>query len=401
VARRLRIDGVGAPLVTVAGTNGKGSSVSYLEALALAHGLTPGCYVSPHLLRYNESVRIGGQPVSDAVLCEAFARVEAARQGEALTAFESRTLAAMLVLRAARPDLMILEVGLGGRLDAVNLFDPDVALITAVGLDHREWLGGTREAVAREKAGIMRPGRPAVCSDPGSVELLAPLARERSARALMVGADFRYGLAPASPGAAARWGLRIGARCFRDLPPPALAGRHQYANAAGAVVAFSVLTPSPRGLEEDALRQALTGVRAAGRLQRLEGLADAWVDVAHNPHAAGALAEWLAGGPPADAVCAMYADKDVEGTLAAVAPRVARWHLAGLPPPRGAPAARLAAAVEAVAPAAPARRYADVAAAWAAARGCAEGGGRVLAFGSFETCRRVLRLERSGASLDT
>ena len=397
VAARMGIDGPGAALITVAGTNGKGSSVAFLEALAIAHGITPGCYQSPHLLRYNESVRVGGHAVSDAVLVDAFARVEAARGDSALTAFEHRTLAALDILRRAAPELVILEVGMGGRLDAVNLLDADVALITAVGLDHREWLGDTLQAVAREKSGIMRAGRPVVCSDPGSAALLAPLAAGAGAHALLAGEHYHFGAHEGD----GRWWLESSVGRFDALPPPRLAGAHQRANAAGAVMAWQALGPRVPALDADALRRALAAAWVAGRLQRVPGTADAWVDVAHNPQAAAALAGWLAQGPQAHVLCAMYRDKDLEDTVSAIAPCAAEWHLAGLAPPRGAPVERLAEALAAAAPGARRTLHPDVAAAWTALRPRVRRGGRVVAFGSFETARGVLRLESPGTTLDT
>lgn len=396
VAARMRLDLASAPLITVAGTNGKGSTVACLEALALAHGLKPACYVSPWLLRYNESVRVGGVAVGDAALVAAFQRVEAARQGVALTAFEYRTLAAASIIAEAAPDLAILEVGLGGRLDAVNLFDADVAVITSIGLDHRDWLGDTLDAVAREKAGILRRGRPVVCADGDAGALLAPLAAAAGARLVLAGRDYRFGASQRG------WWLQLPERRFDALPPPALDGGHQRANAAGAVAAFGLA----RGTVPDAagVAAALRAVHERGRLERLPGSPERRVDVAHNPQAAGALARWLAERPARGrvlAVCGMFADKDMAGTLALLAPWVHGWHLAPLSPPRGAGVDALACALTQAAPAARALRFADVESAWSAACAAAEGDDLVLAFGSFETARRVLRLESPPATLDT
>jgi len=395
VAARMGLHRPGPALLSVAGTNGKGSVVVLLEALLRAHGLRTGCYLSPWLLRYNESVRVDGAEVDDAALLDAFAAVEAARAGVALTAFEFRTLAAVHLLRASGVDVLVLEVGLGGRLDAVNLFDAAVSVITTIGLDHREWLGDTLAAVAREKAGIARRGRPLVGCDAASGPLLEPLAREHGARLLLAGRDYAFG----DDGDGGGWWFRSAGEELRGLPPPALAGDHQRANAAGALSAFlasGLAPPSPARAA-----RAIAGARLAGRVERLPGPGWRCVDVAHNPQAAGALARWLRAHSPAlplHAVCAMYADKDLPATLAPIVPEAACWYLAPLPAPRGASAERLGSALHA--PAGEVRSFESVERAWTAASRAARGA-RVLAFGSFETVRRVLRLESAGGCLDT
>lgn len=401
VAARMGLDRWRTPLITIAGTNGKGSTVACLEALALACGVLPGCYVSPWLLRYNESVRIGGHEVDDQVLLDAFARVEAARQDVPLTAFEYRTLAAVDVIRSSCAGLAVLEVGLGGRLDAVNLFDATVAVITSLGLDHREWLGDTLASVAREKAGILRPGRPVVCADPACTPLLEPLVRAHGALPWLGGREVCITRKDDS------WSLRWGERRLDALPAPLLDGEHQYLNAAAALVAFDLSEVGT--LDRERAGQALASSRIRGRLERLAGPRERRVDVAHNPQAASVLAQWMRArfaGARVFAVCAMYADKDHRATLRALAPGVSRWYLADLPPPRGATARELAAALDEIAPGAAVRCFASVEQAWCAASVIdADGDGRdadlVLAFGSFETARRVLRLESTAGSLET
>jgi dihydrofolate synthase/folylpolyglutamate synthase len=397
---------LGMPLITVAGTNGKGSTVAFLEALALSFGVVPACYQSPWLLRYNESVRVAGRDVGDRVLTDAFRRVEAARADVALTAFEYRTLAAADVIRASGAGLAVLEVGLGGRLDAVNLFDASVAVITSIGLDHREWLGDTLESVAREKAGILRPGRALVCADADSTPLLAPLAAAAGAVPWLGGREVRITAQQAA------WSLHWGERALHGLPAPALAGQHQYINAAAAVVAFDLSAVADCVADPAPVARALTAAGVRGRLERLPprpGLPERRVDVAHNPHAAAVLARWLQqrfAGARVHAVCAMYADKDHRETLRVLAPFVSAWFLADLPPPRGATARQLRAALAALAPAACAHGFDTVEQAWQAAVSTAAGAGTnradlVLALGSFETARRVLRLESTAGSLET
>ena len=306
VARRMGLRDPGAPLILVGGTNGKGSVVAFLEALARAHGLRAGCYTSPWLLRYNESVRVAGRELPDAEIIASFERVEAARRGAAITAFEARALAAAWAIRASEPELAVMEVGLGGRLDAVNVFHAAVAVIASIGLDHCEILGETLEQIAREKAGIMRRGRAAISADPASNRWLRPLAGE--AGALFHGAQeqYRFGTQPGG------WWLRVAGRHLDALPLPSLLGEHQIANAAGAIAAFA-LAPVPRlELEPQAVAAAMHDVRLRGRLEPLPGPGRRWVDVAHNPGAASALARWLStSSPPGPlhAVCAMRAGK--------------------------------------------------------------------------------------------
>ncbi len=381
------------PVVAIAGTNGKGSCAVMLEALLAARGARVGSYLSPHLLRYNERVRIAGREAGDEALCAAFAAVERARSGVALTAFEFATLAAVWLLREAGVEVGVLEVGLGGRLDAVNLFDPAVAVITTIDLDHREWLGGDREAVAAEKAGILRPGRPLVCADPDPPRALLAAARERGARLLRIGAEFRYRVE-----ADGSWAWRgPGARLER-LAPPGLHGEFQYRNASAALAAAACL--EPWGLPEaGAASRALAGVRLPGRIEALAGPVRCVADVAHNRQAVAALAAWLAGEPCPGrtlAVCAMLADKDPVGLVEAFAASADAWYLAGLGGPRGDDGSALAGALAGRAAAGAVHRHPDVPAACRAALAAARPGDRVVAFGSFLTARAALTVFASG-----
>lgn len=323
------------PVITVGGTNGKGSVCAYLEAMLLAAGIRVGCYTSPHLLRYNERVRIAGQEAMDEALCRAFAAVESVRSDIPLTYFEQGTLAALWLFRQANVEAVILEVGLGGRLDAVNIWDPECAVVTSVDLDHQAFLGDTREAIGFEKAGIFRPGRPAVCGDPVPPTSLLEHARDLGARLLRLDRDMRI------EEQGETWSLRVNEAVFPALPRPAMVGAHQLANAACAIAALETLRhrlPVPR----QALRHGLVQARQPGRFQVVGRQPLRILDVAHNPHAARALAANLASlgartgeGGRIIAVLAMLSDKDVGGVIEPLLPLVGSWHVAGLAGPRG------------------------------------------------------------------
>lgn len=283
-----------ALVITVGGTNGKGSCCAMLEAILLAEGYRVGCYTSPHLLRYNERVRVDGKDVADEALVEAFDAVEAARGDTPLTYFEHGTLAAWEVFRRQAPDVVILEVGLGGRLDAVNVFDADCALVTGIALDHMDYLGDTREAIGFEKAGIFRAGRPAVCGDPQPPASLLEHAEAIGAQLWISGRDFGFG------GDRQQWGYwryqappAQGALVKRGgLAYPALRGANQLLNAAAVMTVLDAVRDRiPVSMQ--AIRQGLMLVEVPGRFQVLPGRPAVVLDVAHNPQAAGVLAENL------------------------------------------------------------------------------------------------------------
>lgn len=368
-------------VVTVAGTNGKGSACAFLEAILAAHGLRAGVYTSPHLVDFRERIRIAGREADAGDIVAALERVEAARGETSLTYFEFTTLAALDLFRRAALDVAVLEVGLGGRLDATNVVDADVAVVTSVGLDHAEWLGHDRDSVAREKAGIARRGRPLVVGEAEPTAGLLAAAGEIGARALRAGTDF--GWQPDSKG----WSAWTGAWRGRALPPPALAGGYQRANAATALAAIDALGLA---LDTGAVERGLRAARIPGRFEVRPGTVEIVLDVAHNPDAAATLVRALAERPPpgrTHAVVAMYRDKDVAGVLAALRPAVDAWFLADLPAPRGATAAALATALGAATPAPV--QAADPAAAFAAARAAARPGDRIVVAGSFGTVAAV------------
>lgn len=374
-------------VITVGGTNGKGSCCAMLEAMLLHAGYHVGCYTSPHLLRYNERVRIGGREIEDEILCRAFERIEAARGDTSLTYFEFGTLAAVMAFGEAGVDVAILEVGLGGRLDAVNVFDADCALVASVDLDHQDYLGHTREAIGLEKAGIFRAGRPAVCADAEPPTTLVAHAREIGADLMVIDCDFGY---VAEPQQWRYWGPG-GKR--HGLPYPALRGAFQLGNAAACLTALDCLRGSLPVTAQD-VRGGLLQAEVAGRFQVLPGRPQVILDVAHNPHAARALTANLASMPTGGrtlAVCAMFKDKDIAGVVAATRPYITDWLVADAEGTRGASAAQLAAVLAHAGASAPVAQYSNVAAAWHAACNLAADNDKIIVFGSFLTVAAVMR----------
>ncbi len=377
------------PVITVAGTNGKGSTCAMLEAILTAAGYRVGLYTSPHLLRYNERVRIGGLEADAAALVASFARVEAARtesgDNTRLTYFEFGTLAAVDLFLRSAVDVLVLEVGMGGRLDAVNVFDADCAIVTSVGLDHMDYLGNTREAIGYEKAGIFRAGRPAVIADPEPPASVLAHAQSTGAKLLCIGRDFGYAR---ERGHWSFWGP-AGRRS--GLPEPALQGAIQLQNASAVLAALD--TQDERlPVSADALRRGLTGVRLGGRFQLLPGRPTLVLDVGHNPQAAAVLAQNLADLGPCSgtaAVFGMLRDKDIAGVVKLLVRHIDRWYACTLPPPRGAQASELAqalrqAGVDRV------REFENPARAYAAACSAAAENDRIIVFGSFHTVADVI-----------
>lgn len=401
VAGRLGPHKPATQVITVGGTNGKGSTVAFIESIARAAGLKVGAYTSPHLLRYNERVRIDGEEVSDEALVAAFEAVEAARlfllpsgegTGTPLTYFEFGTLAALWLFQQSNLDLVVLEVGLGGRLDAVNIVDPDVAVITTIDIDHTDWLGEDRESIGREKAGIARPWKPLVLGEIDSPSSVLRHAYAIGANAIRLGSDFFH-----EPIDQDQWRWReVGAEL--ELPNPVLAAPIQRANAATAIAALRALDLA---IPLAAFAQGVAKASVPGRLQRfdLQGV-PVIVDVAHNPQAARELAQWLQAEPVTGVTHAVFAalsDKDVGGVVAALQQEVAHWHLAGLQDagPRGQQVDALATRLAASA-AAGGSRHASVAAALQAARSAAQPDDRILVLGSFHTAAEAICFLRSG-----
>lgn len=409
VATRLRLKKPAKKVITVGGTNGKGSTVAFVEAIARAAGWKTGAYTSPHLLAYNERVRIDGADAGDDDLVAAFTAIEAGRGDTPLTYFEYGTLAALWLFERSHLDLAILEVGLGGRLDATNLVDADVAVITTVDLDHQDWLGNDREAIGFEKAGIARAWKPLVLGDDDPPASVLRHAYAIGASAIRAGCDFFFDT-PGGPGnrfsptdaeapAEGHWTWRELGTAF-ELPLPRLAAPAQLRNAATAIAALRALGMK---LPDEAIAEGVATAHVPGRLQRFEhGGVEVVVDVGHNPQAARELAAWLAVAPPQGRTSAVFAalgDKDIVGVVDALAARIDTWYLAGLADtgPRGLAVADFAQRLDGTA-AASGLRHVDVATALDAAVAAAAPGDRVLVFGSFFTAGAALRrLEEAGA----
>jgi dihydrofolate synthase/folylpolyglutamate synthase len=380
VFRKLQIT-IEFPIFTVGGTNGKGSTCAFLEAILTSAGYRTGLYTSPHLLRFNERVRIAGREAEDGALCEAFAAVESARGTVPLTYFEYATLAAFQLFARERLDAAVLEVGLGGRLDAVNVLDADCAVLTSIGIDHVEFLGNSRESIGKEKAGIFRPGRPAVIADPEVPESVSEEMKKLGAKPLLIGRDF--GFRPQGT----QWAYWGPAGKRSGLAHPALRGSMQLRNASAALAALDSLRERLPVAMQD-VRRGLAEVSVPGRFQVLPGRPQVVLDVAHNPEAAAVLAANLGDSgyaPETIAVFGMLKDKDIAGVVRAVAPRITRWHLATLPGPRGAEASFLQKVLFQEKVREPAFEHGSVAEALAAAKKEAAENDKIVVFGSFLT----------------
>jgi len=433
------------PIITVSGTNGKGSLCAMLESILHAAGYRVGCYTSPHLLYYNERVRINKQQAGDAELCASFAQIEQVRDDTPLTYFEFGTLAAMQCFISHRVDVAILEVGLGGRLDAVNVFDSDCAVVTSVDIDHTYYLGDTREQIAFEKAGIFRKDKVAICADSDVPLALRNHAQQVGAELWCIGQEFGFQLpSPAGGGGSEgegsgdvaytiavsqtlslalkeqlairlggqetpaeslvisrerergqnqqQWNYRsqVGAR--NALPFPALRGAFQLHNASAALAALDALKEKlPVSME--AVRRGLVEVRLAGRFQLVPGRPTLILDVAHNPHAARSLAQNLASLPPCPqtyAVFAMLKDKDMAGVAAALDAQIDTWLVAGIAAPRGATVGELAQVLRDSGVRGELLTFHDVGAALRYAYNAASENDRIAAFGSFYTVAEVM-----------
>ena len=374
------------PVIIVGGTNGKGSTCAMLESILRCAGYRTGLYTSPHLIRYNERVRIDSREVADANHCRAFAAVEAARGDTPLTYFEYATLAAAWLFAQERLDAWILEVGLGGRLDAVNIFDPDCAVLTSVDMDHMDYLGPTREHIGREKAGIFRTGRPAVVADAQPPQSVLDAAASLGANLLLGGRDFGF---TADSAQWVYWGPG-GKR--PALAYPALRGPIQLVNAATAIAALDALRKKIPVTMQD-IRRGLAEVESAGRFQMLPGRPSVVLDVAHNPQAARNLAANLADSgfaPQTHAVFGAMRDKDIAGVVSALSGRITHWHLASLDGPRGSSAAELAEVLRGAGIDTPVDLHASPAVAFAAALLLAGETDKIAVFGSFLTVAAVM-----------
>ncbi|QIL80898.1 bifunctional tetrahydrofolate synthase/dihydrofolate synthase [Diaphorobacter sp. HDW4A] len=396
VAKRLNLH-FNCPVITVAGTNGKGSTCAMLEAVALQSGYKPGVFTSPHLVHFEERCRVHGEIVTAAQLVEQFAAVETARvQGGdeiSLTYFEFTTLAILRLLSISKLDVAILEVGMGGRLDATNIIDTDCAIITSIDLDHMEFLGTDRESIGREKAGIMRSGKPAVVSDPMAPQSVIDHAREIGADLWRFGIDFNF------TGDQQQWAWAGRGRRYAGLSYPALRGANQLVNASGVLAAYEAIRDK-LPVTAQAVRTGLAMVELPGRFQIIPGQPTMVLDVAHNPHSVAALTANLdAMGyfPVTHAVFGAMADKDLTPMLTKIGPLIDRWYFTDLPTPRADTAAHLQQKWNAVQMVTGAKRevktslHANPEAALQAAIAAADPADRIVVFGSFYTVGGVLQ----------
>jgi dihydrofolate synthase/folylpolyglutamate synthase len=391
------------PVITVGGTNGKGSTCAILESILLRAGYTVGCHTSPHLLSFNERARVNGENASDADLLPHFEAVERARKSLAeppsLTYFEFTTLAIMQLFASRGLDAVVMEVGLGGRLDAVNILDADCAIITSIDIDHTEYLGDTREKIAFEKAGIFRAGRPAICADPLPPQTLIDHAHKIGADLWLFGKDFRY---EGQAGSERQQWNYVGRTLRRSaLAYPALRGANQLINTSAALAGLEALRDRLPVSAQD-IRLGLANVELPGRFQVLPGKPSIVLDVGHNPHAAAVLAQNLGNMgyfPYTYAVFGSMRDKDIAGVLAHLKGEIDHWCVTDLPTPRGASAEQLEAALRdagvADGPNSSITRFASPSEAFQDALKRASDNDRIIVFGSFFTVAGVMAWRKS------
>ena len=331
VAKRLGLLSPSFPIITVAGTNGKGSSVAFFEAILIAEGYTTGSYTSPHLIQYNERIKLSGLNASDTQIIRAFEDIDKARKEISLSYFEFGTLAAMLIFVQQAVDVVILEVGLGGRLDAANLWDTSLAIITSIAIDHESWLGNDRETIGTEKAGIMRADTPVICGDPNPPKTIITTAKNIKANLQQINSHFSYQL-----NADNTW-LWKSDKIQVQLPAPALKGEFQYNNAATVIAGLkSISNALPVSIES--IEKGLKNTVIIGRLQLIHSSPDWLIDVAHNPHSALALSNYLDEKPNTGKTFALFSmlkDKDIKQVLSIMDKHIDEWHIVGLEGSRG------------------------------------------------------------------
>ena len=393
VADVLKLRALPVPLITVAGTNGKGSCVAMLDAILRAAGYRTGCYTSPHLVTYNERMRIDGELISDDMLCDAFEAIDIARAETSLTYFEFGALAAVWSFLKSDVEVMILEVGLGGRLDAVNTWDADLALISSIDIDHIDWLGDDRDVIAGEKAGIMRQGNIAVCGDPAPPPGIARVARETKARLLQYGVDFSHSAAKDT------WTYQPQHPALGDaltLARPALKGDFQLYNASTVI---SALRSNELSLiiSDSHISEGLQQTQLPGRLQQLSNAPDIFADVAHNPQSAAALADYLYSNPVAGSNIALFSalnDKDLHGIIDPLKSIFDRWQLIPLAGERGRDAAQLRAELLKLGITAPLEAHDSFDSALNVLEKTLNSHDRVVAFGSFLVVSELMQSSR-------
>lgn len=377
----LNPDGVKPLTITVAGTNGKGSCIAFLEAIYTAAGYRVGSYTSPHIVRYNERIKINGQPVYDAQICEAFSRIEIARKDTSLSYFEFGTLAALDIFLRSNVDIQLLEVGMGGRLDAVNIIDADVALISSINIDHVDWLGTTRETIGHEKAGIFRAYTPAIVGDPNPPQSLQQNAIDKKSQFYRIGKEFSYQKQTSG------WQWSDGRQQFSSLPELGLKGEHQYRNASAVIMAVQQLN-AQLPVSETALRSGLENVQLNGRFQQVEidTNTSLLLDVGHIPEAVTTLADYLHTAFPnkrVHAIFSMMKDKDIASVVKIMASTIHFWHFVPLTNPRAVSTTAIQEIFSQCQITNVSFDYTEFAGAFAAAKKQCQKGDLLLVFGSF------------------
>lgn len=334
VYKKLNPEAFKPPTIIVGGTNGKGSCIAFLEAIYRAQGYRVGAYTSPHILDYNERIKIDGKPVSDDIICQAFERIDAVRNDVSLSYFEFGTLAALDIFWQSGLDVQLLEVGLGGRLDAVNIIDADATLITSICIDHVDWLGETREAIGYEKAGIFRKNVPAVIGDVNPPDSLINSANEKNTPLLRINHEFAF----QDNGSCWDWYITDLSRKYESLPVPRLKGLHQFRNASSVLMAVTQLEQQ-LPVSEQSIHKGLQDIHLKGRFQLVDGPIPVLLDVAHNRQAVGNLLDYLVNdfaGTKIHAVFSMMKDKDIKGVIDIISPVIDHWFIAPLASPRAA-----------------------------------------------------------------
>lgn len=388
VLQRLGLGQPAVPVIAVSGTNGKGSTVAMLESIYRAAGYTPGAYTSPHLQRFNERIRVDGEGVSDRVICDALARIETVRAAVPLTYFEFATLAALLIFAERQACPLLLEVGMGGRLDAVNSISADIAMVTSIGLDHQTWLGVDREAIGWEKAGIFRVGRPAICADPEPPDSITDFATQVDAKLLLLGHDFTL---QKKQDGCWHWSTRHGGFAL-DFPAPQIPGSRQWQNVAAVLMAVSQMQGRLPVSSPDILA-GMASVQLTGRLQILAACPQVLVDVAHNLQAVEVLEEYLLSHPVSGHTYAIYgalADKNVGVICQQLEACIDHWLIAGLAGERGRSAEQTANKIPGWFEKDKLQLFADVDSALAQARVLAGPADRIVAFGSFQVVGAII-----------
>ncbi len=386
VTKRLELEGFSCPVITVAGTNGKGSSITALEKFYTSSGYRTGCYTSPHLTVFNERIRVAEAYATDDEICAAFSRIDASRGDIPLTYFEFATLAAFIIFTESELDVVLLEVGLGGRLDATNLIPADLALITSIGIDHTDWLGKDRESIAVEKAGIIHSGKITVIADPDPPKNLLDIANQKAKKVYVLNHNYSYDIQPSD------WCWKSTKKTLPGLPLPGLKGVPQFNNLAGVLMCLSVLK-GRLPVADEIIYRILPDIHLMGRFQVLKGKPVIILDVSHNPDSTALLAENLRQQTvtgKTHAIVAMLKDKDVIESLANVFSCIDSWYFAGLAVNRGEKPEALKAALQEINPSSSCQLFTDVNDAWEHVHNTARENDRIVVFGSFHTVGAII-----------